>query len=62
LQVGPYEAKAIQRKGNRIEAEVAIPEDAPVGILLDCHLEFAQDDVRRGPIVLKQNDTFRVLP
>lgn len=40
VQIGPYEAKSISRKGQIVSVEIEIPDDATLGILLDCHLEF----------------------
>lgn len=64
VQVGPFEASKISREGNTILAEVAIADDAPVGVLLDAHIEFGKaDDLSRGGVrVLKKNDAFRVVP
>ena len=59
LQIGPYEAKNVTRKDNVVTAEIEIASDAPLGLLLDCHLEFA--DAGRGPLVFKKNDAFRVV-
>lgn len=58
-QIGPYEARKISRTGNIVTVEVEIPEDATLGVLLDCHIEFDPDG-RRPPIVFKKNDVFRV--
>ena len=60
VQVGPFEASEIQREGNIVTAVIAIPEDAPVGVLLDCHLEFTAA-AGRPPVVCKKNDVFRVV-
>jgi hypothetical protein len=57
VQVGPFEAHKISRKGNIVTAEIAIPADAPLGLFLDCHLEFGNGAY---PIVIKKNDVFRV--
>lgn len=57
VQIGPFEALKIERQGNQILADVDIPEDTPVGILLDCHLEFGGTGIRQ---VFKSNDVFRV--
>ncbi len=61
VQVGPYEASSISRDGNRIQFEIDIPKDATLGVLLDCHVEFSEDNSRRGPMVFKRNDAFRVV-
>ncbi len=60
VQIGPFEAIDIQRDGNIVTAEIAIPEDATVGVLLDCHLEFSSA-TGRPPVVCKKNDVFRVV-
>lgn len=57
VQIGPFEALRIEREGNRLLVDVEIAADAPVGVLFDCHLEFAGAGVRR---VYKANDVFRV--
>ena len=63
VQIGPYEALAdsIQRTGNVVTASIPIPDDASLGVLLDCHIEFASAN-GRGPMVYKQNEVFRVVP
>ena len=59
VQIGPFEATEIKRQGNTVEVTVRIPKSAPLGILMDCHLEFAAVN---GPnIVFKANDMFRVV-
>ena len=61
VQIGPFEASQVSRKGDIVTAEVAIAADAPVGVLLDAHIEFGKAEsgfVR----VLKKNDAFRVVP
>lgn len=58
MQIGPFDATKISREGNLVIAEIAIPEDAPVGILFDCHLEFGSG---ANPVVIKKNDVFRVV-
>lgn len=60
VQIGPCEALEISRKGNTVTVEIEIPADAPLGVLLDCHVEFETDDPREGPLVFKRNDAFRV--
>lgn len=57
VQVGPYEATKIARAGNILTAQLEIPEDATVGVLLDMHIEFGSD---RHPTVFKKNDVLRV--
>jgi hypothetical protein len=66
VQVGPFEAKAesIRRDGNTVTAEITIPDDAPQGVLLDCHIEFEAPGgggPGGGPLVYKKNDAFRVV-
>ncbi len=56
VQIGPFEATKITRSGNVVTAEIAIPQDAAVGVLLDCHIEFGAEN----PLVFKKNDAFRV--
>jgi hypothetical protein len=58
VQIGPFEAQAIARKGNIVTVEIKIPADASVGVLFDCHLEFGRG---ARPIVVKKNDVFRVV-
>ncbi len=57
VQFGPYEAVTISRQGNTVTATLDVPADASVGMLLDCHLEFASGS---RPRVLKKNDVLRV--
>lgn len=57
VQIGPFEATSITRDGQQVVVEISIPEDSPVGVLMDCHLEFGGADRRR---VFKANDIFRV--
>ena len=61
VQIGPYEATTITRDGNIVTAEFTISDDAPLGVLLDCHIEFETNGGRGGPIVFKKNDVFRVV-
>ncbi len=58
VQIGPFDATKIAREGNVVTAEITIPDDAPVGILFDCHLEFGSG---ANPVVIKKNDVFRVV-
>ncbi len=60
VQIGPFDAANIVRQGNMVTAEFTIPDDAAVGVLLDCHLEF-EDPRGRGSVVFKKNDVFRVV-
>ncbi len=59
VQIGPFEAVSIEREGNVVRIEIEIPEDAPVGVLMDCHIEFKATDRLRT--VFKSNDVFRVV-
>ncbi len=61
VQVGPYEASEVTREGNTILAEIAVTADAPVGVLLDAHIEFGR--AGSGLVrVFKKDDAFRVVP
>jgi hypothetical protein len=65
VQIGPFEASKVSRNGDIVTAEVAIAADAPVGVLLDAHIEFGKADEKgfAGFVrVLKKNDAFRVVP
>ena len=65
VQIGPFEASKVTRQGDIIAAEVVIPSDAPVGVLLDAHIEFGKADEKGAGgfvRVLKKNDAFRVVP
>jgi hypothetical protein len=57
VQVGPFEGKSIMREGNVVTATFEIPEDAAVGVVFDCHMEFGSKEF---PRVIKKNDAFRV--
>lgn len=57
VQIGPFEASKISRVGNVVTAEIVIPDDASVGVLFDCHIEFGSG---ANPVVIKKNDAFRV--
>jgi hypothetical protein len=57
VQFGPYEAVAIDRKGDTVTATLDVPADASVGMLLDCHVEF---DAGGRTRVFKKNDVLRV--
>jgi hypothetical protein len=61
VQIGPYEAGNITREGNTVTAEIALPKDASLGVLLDCHLEFETPEGRTWATVIKKNDVFRVI-
>jgi hypothetical protein len=58
VQIGPYEAVAVGRTGNTVTAEFEIPEDAALGVLLDCHLEFDTGGRTRA---LKRNAVLRIV-
>lgn len=58
IQVGPYEATKITRSGNLVTAEFAIPGDASVGVLFDCHMEFGEG---ANPMTIKKNDALRIV-
>ena len=58
VQFGPYEAVAISREGNTVTATIDIPEDASLGTLLDCHVEF---ETGRRTRAIKKNDVLRIL-
>ncbi len=60
-QIGPFEATALHRDGDIVRAEFAIPADAPLGVWLDCHLEFESANGPRRTIAFKRNDVFRVV-
>lgn len=60
-QIGPFEATALHRDGDIVRAEFAIPADAPLGVWLDCHLEFEAANGPRRTIAFKRNDVFRVV-
>jgi hypothetical protein len=62
VQIGPYEAVAVRREGNAVTVELDVPEDAALGVLLDCHLEFEPSaGPRREAVVFKRNDVLRVV-
>ncbi len=58
-QIGPFEATKITRDANVVTLAIDIPNDASLGVWLDCHLEF--DARGPSPIVFKKNDVFRVV-
>lgn len=60
VQFGPYEAHHIERRGDKILAEIDVPADADLGIPLDCHLEL---EIPGGelPVVIKENDAIRIV-
>lgn len=59
VQFGPFEATTIEREGDILRAEIAIPKDASIGVLLDGHVEFGTAGGR--VVVLKKNDVIRVV-
>jgi hypothetical protein len=61
VQIGPYEATAISRTGNVVTISLDIPEDATLGVLLDCHLEFEGAGRGGRNRVYKRNDVLRVV-
>ena len=58
VQIGPYEAVTVERVGNVVTVEFEIPQDAALGVLLDCHLEF---DTGGRPRALKRNGVLRIV-
>lgn len=54
----PFEATEISREGNTLSATINVPQDAPLGVFLDCHIEFGDG---AQPTVLKRNDVLRVV-
>ena len=61
VQIGPYEALAIDRQGDTVTATFDIPADASVGMLLDCHIEFTPVVTGRPVVAFKRNDVMRVM-
>jgi len=61
VQFGPFEAVEIDRRGDTVTVVLDIGVDAPLGVLLDCHLEFAAPAGGRGRRVLKCNDALRIV-
>ncbi len=59
-QIGPYESTKITREGNTVTAEFVIPDDASLGVWLDCHLEFKGTGFGPSTIAIKRNDVLRV--
>lgn len=60
-QIGPYESTKITREGNTVTAEFVIPDDASLGVWLDCHLEFKGTGFGPSTIAIKRNDVLRVI-
>ncbi len=56
VQIGPFESLKTTREGNIITVEIDVPEDSPVGVTFDCHVEFGE----QTPVVFKKNDALRV--
>lgn len=62
VQFGPFEASKLSRNGDTIIAEVPIPRDASLGVLLDLHIEFAPPGGNGSrPTVFKKNESLRVV-
>ncbi|WP_206107899.1 YHYH protein [Paludisphaera rhizosphaerae] len=61
VQFGPYEASKIERQGDVILAEVAVPKDASLGVTVDLHVEFGAAGGRGRVMVFKKNDVLRVV-
>jgi hypothetical protein len=61
VQIGPYEGKAIARDGNTVTFEIEVDSEASLGVLLDCHIEFAPADAGGRRTVFKKNDAFRII-
>jgi hypothetical protein len=61
VQIGPYEAVAIERQGDTVTATFDIPADASVGMLLDCHIEFTPVVTGRPVVAFKRNDVMRIV-
>ena len=61
VQIGPYEATRIEREGNVVTVTLDVPDDATLGVLLDCHLEFEGGDRGGRNRVYKRNDVLRVV-
>ncbi len=61
VQIGPYEGTSIERQGNTITFEIDVDADASLGVLLDCHIEFAPADAGGRRTVFKKNDAFRII-
>ena len=58
VQIGPYKALSISRKGDLVTIEIDVDRAATLGVLLDCHIEFATAGQR---LVFKKNDALRVV-
>jgi hypothetical protein len=61
VQIGPYEAVAIDRQGDAVTAPFDIPADASLGMLLDCHIEFTPVVTGRPVVAFKRNDVMRTV-
>jgi hypothetical protein len=60
VQIGPFEATKISRRGDLVRFDLEISKDAAVGVPLDCHVEFPGRFGDDSPVVIKKNDVFRV--
>jgi hypothetical protein len=61
VQIGPYEAVSIDRQGDVVTATLDVPNDASLGMLLDCHIEFTPAGTGRPVLAFKKNDVTRVV-
>ena len=61
VQIGPFEAVSIDREGDDLTVVIDVPEDAPRGVLLDAHVEFAGAGQGGRARVFKRNDVLRVV-
>ena len=43
-----------RRVGNLVTAEIEVLDESPLGVLFDCHIEFASNGERGGPIVFEK--------
>ncbi len=60
VQIGPFEARKIERKGDVVLAEIAVSRDAALGVMLDAHLEFDGAQPNRAAVI-KRNGVLRVV-
>ena len=56
-----YHGVAIERHGDTVAATFGIPDNASLGVLLDCHIEFKPDGSRRLVQAFKKNDVMRIV-
>ena len=61
VQIGPFEATRIEREGNLVTVTLDVPDDATLGVLLDCHVEFEGAGRGGRNRVHKRNDVLRVV-